>query len=76
MKKYQHLAYLFAALAILLSDVMCATVAHSYCVLQLGQQYYSAPAYVAFFQCIPYGMGIVICVALAYFFHKKRQKTL
>ena len=74
MKKYKRLTYLFAALAILLSNVMCATVAYNYCALQLGGQYglYSAPAYVAFFLAIPYGIGIIICVVLACFFYKKR----
>ncbi len=73
MKKYKHLVYLFAVLAILLSNIMCATVAYHYCALELGGQYagYSAPANIAFLLCIPYGIGIIICVILACFFNKK-----
>ena len=46
MKKYKYLAALYAALAVLLSNAMCAAVAYNYCALQLGGQYagYSAPA--------------------------------
>ena len=78
MNKYKRLTYLFAVLAILLSDVMCPAVANSYCMLQMGGRYglCSAPAYVAFFQVIPYGVGIVICIILACFFNRKRQKSL
>ena len=50
MKKYKRLTCLFAVLAALLSHVMCAAVAYSYCALQWGGQYaaYSAPASVRF----------------------------
>ena len=34
MKKYKNLVYLFAALAILLANVMCAAVAYNYCKAQ------------------------------------------
>ena len=75
MKNCKHLSYLFAALAILLSNVMCAVVAYSYCGLQWGGRYagYSAPPSTAFLLCVPYGIGIVICAALAWAFHKKGQ---
>lgn len=78
MKKYKNLAYLFAALAILLANVMCAAVAYNYCALQWGGKYacYSAPAWAAFIYCIPYGIGIAICVLLAWFFNKKSQESL
>lgn len=77
MKKYKHLTCLFAALAVLLSDVMCAAVAYNYCALQWGARYegYSAPADTAFLLCIPYGIGIVICAAVAWLFNKKRQRS-
>ena len=39
MKKYKRLTCLFAVLAALLSHVMCAAVAYSYCALQWGGQY-------------------------------------
>ena len=50
MKKYRYLVNLFAALAILLSNVMCAAVAYNYCTLQWCGQYAgcSAPANIAF----------------------------
>ena len=46
----------FAALAILLSDVMCAAVAFNYCDMLWGIRYasYSAPASTAFLLVIPY----------------------
>ncbi len=73
MKKYRRLACLFTALAILLSNVMCAAVAYNYCALQWGGRYagYSAPADVAFLLCVPYGAGITVCAVLAWFFRKK-----
>lgn len=78
MKKYKHLAYLFTALAILLSDVMCAAVAYNYCTLQWGGRYagYSAPADTAFLLCIPYGVGIAVCAAAARFFRKRHCASL
>ena len=50
MKKYKRLACLFAVLAILLSNVMCAAVAYNYGILQWSGQHggTSAPADVAF----------------------------
>lgn len=75
MKNYKHLTGLFAALAVLLSNVMCAVVAYDYCALQRGVGY-SAPAETAFLQCIPYGTGVIICAALAWFFHRKQQSSI
>ena len=47
MKKMSNV---FLALAVLLSDVMCAVVAYNFCRMQWGIRYamYSAPAWVAF----------------------------
>ena len=55
MKHYQRLFYVFAGLAVLLSDVMCAAVAYNYCDMQWGIRYfcYSAPASVAFLLAVP-----------------------
>lgn len=75
MKKYKSLSYIFHILAILLSDVMCAAVAYSYCDMQRHVSN-SAPASVAFLLCIPYGFGIIICAALAWFFGQKYRKAL
>lgn len=78
MKKYKYLTALFAILAILLSNVMCAAVAYNYCTLQWCGQYSgcSAPPSTAFVYCIPYGIGILICVALTRIFYKKHQKLM
>ena len=67
MKKHRMAGYVFAALAILLSDIMCAVVGYGYSSMVWGIQYagYSAPAYVAFFTAIPYIIGIIICVIVA-----------
>ncbi len=77
MKKYKYLFYIFTGLAVLLSDVMCATVAYNYCNIQCAIQYkgYSAPANTAFLLLLPYAVGIIICAALAWFLHKKSQRS-
>lgn len=76
--KNKYLSYLFIVLAILLSDVMCATVAYNYCSMQWGIRYacYSAPASVALLLIIPYAVGIVICAALALLFHKRYRNSV
>jgi len=76
MKKNQALGIVFALLAILLSDIMCAVVAFNYCSLTWGGQYagYSAPASTAFYLAVPYVIGIVICVVLSLSFCKRCNK--
>lgn len=76
--KNQHLFYLFSALAILLSNIMCAAVAYNYCNMQWSIRYagYSAPASMAFLYIIPYAIGIVICSVLAGYFHKQHRNSL
>ena len=71
----KRISNIFVALAVILSDVMCAVVAYNYCALQWGAKYagYSAPASVAFLYVIPYGIGIVVCVAVAILLKKKRR---
>ena len=73
MKKISNV---FIALAIILSDVMCAVVAYNYCAMQWGAKYaaYSAPACVAFLYAIPYGIGIVVSVIVAVVFRRKGNK--
>ncbi len=72
MKKYKYLTCLFVVLAILLSNVMCATVAYNYCNMKWSEQYLltSAPAWVSFLFIIPYTIGISICMILAWSFNK------
>lgn len=75
MKKSGFLSCLFTALAILLSDVMCAAVAYHYCDMQWCGRYggCSAPASVAFLLVIPYAAGIAVCVILAWYFKKRKN---
>ena len=65
MKKVSNLM-LFAALV--LSHLMCIVVAYNYRDMLCGIRHscYSAPASVAFLHIIPYGIGIIICVIIAY----------
>ena len=69
----KKLSTIFAVLAILLSDVMCAVVAYNYCALEWGGKYeaWSAPASTALLLAIPYAIGIIICVVLAIIFKRK-----
>ena len=55
------LSYLFAAMSILLSNVMCVTTAYNYCSMQWCEQYAgcSAPARFAFLLIIPFAFAIV-----------------
>lgn len=55
----RKLSHLFSAVAILLSDVMCAVVAFGYRDMLCGIEHscYSAPASVAFLYAIPFGIG-------------------
>ena len=69
-------AIAFAAMAVLLSDIMCAVVASVYRDMVYGIRYlgYSAPASVAFLYAIPFMVGIIICAVLAGVFYKKSKK--
>ena len=71
----KNLSYIFTILAIILSDIMCAVVAYNYRGMLCGIKHmgYSAPANVAFIYAIPFLVGIIICVILAYIFHKKSK---
>ena len=64
---------LFIVLAVILSDVMCAMVAYSYCDLVWGGKYagYSAPPSTAFAFAIPFLIAIAVCLAVAYVLRKK-----
>lgn len=72
----KKLSYCFGILAILLSHVMCTAVAYNYCNLLWCGKYggCSAPANVAFFLAIPYGIGIAACATLAVVFYKQSKK--
>ena len=72
----KKLSNIFIALAIILSNVMCAVVAYNYCAMQWGAKYagYSAPASVAFLYAIPYGIGIVVCGIVAMVLWKRGKE--
>lgn len=63
----KKLSILFGALAVLLSDVMCAVVTYTYRDLTWGCRYagYGTPAGAAFVYAVPYGAAIAVCVVLA-----------
>ncbi len=69
----KKLSYLFTALAIVLSDIMCFVVAYNYRDMLCGIEHagYSAPASTAFLYVIPFVVGIIICVVLAIKLRKK-----
>lgn len=69
----RKLSIIFATLAVLLSDIMCAVVAYNYRDILCGIEHagYSTPASTAFLLAIPYLIGIAICVVIAFIFRKK-----
>lgn len=71
--KMKKLWILFIVLAVILSDVMCAVVAYSYCDLVWGGKYagYSAPASTAFVFAVPFLIAIAVCLIVAYLLWKK-----
>ena len=74
----KYLSYLFAAMSILLSNVMCVTTAYNYCSMQWCEQYAgcSAPASVAFLLIIPCAFAIVVCAVRSWFFHQRFRKSV
>ena len=73
----KKISVVFIILAVLLSDAMCAVVAYNYCDLLWGGKYagYSAPASTAFIYAIPFGVAIIICLALALFSARRGNRT-
>ena len=69
----QKLSYLFAGLAIVLSNIMCFVVAYNYRDMLCGIAHsgYSAPASTALLYAIPFVVGIIVCAVLAIVFRKK-----
>lgn len=60
-------------LAVLLSDVMCGVVGFAYRDMLCGIEHslYSAPASVAFLYAIPFLVGILGCLLVAYILYRK-----
>lgn len=69
----KKISCLFIALAIILSDIMCAVIAYNYCYLHYFSQYVSAPESTAFIYSIPFGIAIALCAVLAWVFHRKTK---
>lgn len=71
----KKMSSLFFALAILLSDLMCAVVAFDYramlCAIEHGCA--SAPASTAFLLAIPFGIGIALCLLAGCALRKKAR---
>jgi len=67
---------MFAVIAVLLSDIMCAFVAFAYRDMLCGIEHlgYSAPAGAAFLYAIPFVIGIIACVVMAVIFYMKSKK--
>lgn len=70
----KRLPLIFTALALILSHLMCIVVASNYTSMLCGieHQGFSAPASTAFIYAVPFVVGIVICILLAFFFKKKK----
>ena len=76
MKKFRILAIAFIAIAILLSDIMCAHVAYAYSEMlwRTSNVVNSAGPDVAFCLAIPYIVGILICIILSCFLWRKSNQ--
>lgn len=74
----KNLSTLFGILAILLSNVMCGVVGFNYGKMVWGIENagYSAPASTVLLLSIPYLIGIVVCVVLAFVFRKRKQTSI
>lgn len=66
---------IFAALGVLLSDIMCFVVAFNYRDMLCGIEHrgFSAPAEIAFLIAIPFVIAITLCFILAFVFHRKAK---
>ena len=71
----RKLHILFAAIAVLLSDIMCFVVAYNYRDMLCGIEHagFSAPASTAFIYAVPFLIGSAVCVILSIRFYKKSK---
>ena len=69
----KKLSYLFMALAVALSDIMCFVAAYNYRGMLCGIEHggFSAPTSTAFLSAIPFIVGIAVCAVVAYTLYKK-----
>ncbi len=72
----KKLSWVFFAIAILLSNVMCAHVAYLYRAMICGIEHmgYSAPVGTAFLYAVPYALGIDACVTIGIVLRRKAEK--
>ena len=72
----KKLSIVLFAIAILLSNVMCAVVAYQYRDLVCGMQHmgYSAPPRTAFLFAIPFLIGIAACIVPGIILRNKARK--
>ncbi len=72
----KKLSWICFAVAVLLSDIMCAHVAYLYRAMLCGIEHmgYSAPASTAFLYAIPYAIGIAGCLVVGFVLMKKAKK--
>ena len=70
----KKLSYLFATIAVVLSDIMCIVVAYNYRSMLCAIEHagFSAPADIAFLYAIPFVIAIAVCIVLAIKFSKKK----
>ena len=70
----KKLSYLFVAIAILLSDIMCFVIDFNYRDMLCGIAHkgFSAPAEIALLYAIPFITSIVVCLIFAFKFNKKK----
>lgn len=73
MKIHKIAATGFALIGLVLSHIMCARIAYTYCDMLWGIKYegYSAPANTAFMLGIPYLFVIITSFTLAFIYWKK-----
>lgn len=71
----KRLSRLFAALAVVISNVMCFVVAYNYRDMLCGIEHagYSAPAGTAFLYAVPFAVAVTVCAVLAIGFNKKSE---
>ena len=76
MKQFKIGKRICLAVAVLLSDIMCADVSYQYCSFQWGRDYegWSAPPSLAFLGGVPYVVGILACIGLFWVFHRKENR--
>ena len=69
----KKLSCFFAVLAVVLSDIMCIVVTYNYrdALCAIEHAGFSAPASIAFIYAVPFLVGIIMCIVLAFKFRKK-----